>query len=73
MPINGRNYLDLLQLVPGVALKRQVDPGTDAAAPILGERGGNAVFLIDGMPNSNAVMAAPQRLSIRIRSWSSRC
>src|SRR5882672_5857787 len=55
MPINGRNYLDLLQLVPGVALKRQVDPGSDAAVPILGERGGNAVFLIDGMPNSNAV------------------
>jgi hypothetical protein len=55
MPINGRNYLDLLQLVPGVALKRQVDPGTDAAVPILGERSGNAVFLIDGMPNSNAV------------------
>jgi len=59
MPINGRNYLDLLQLVPGVALRRQVDPGTDAAVPILGERGGNAVFLIDGMPNSNAVNGGP--------------
>jgi hypothetical protein len=55
MPINGRNYLDLLQLVPGVALKRQVDPGSDAAVPMLGERSGNALFLIDGMPNSNAV------------------
>jgi hypothetical protein len=55
MPLNGRNYLDLLQLVPGVALRRQVDPGTDNAVPILGERSGNAVFLIDGMPNSNAV------------------
>lgn len=55
MPINGRNYLDLLQLVPGVAVNRQVDEGTDRAVPIQGERGGNAIFLIDGMPNSNAV------------------
>ena len=55
MPLNGRNYLDLLQLVPGVALNRQVDPSLDAAVPILGERGGNALFLIDGMPNSDEV------------------
>jgi outer membrane receptor protein involved in Fe transport len=55
MPINGRNYLDLMQLVPGIAVNRQVDSGTDAAAPILGERGGNALFLIDGMPNKNTV------------------
>jgi hypothetical protein len=55
MPINGRNYLDLLQLVPGVALNRQVDPSSDSAVPMLGDRSGNAVFLIDGMPNSNAV------------------
>jgi outer membrane receptor protein involved in Fe transport len=55
MPINGRNYLDLLQLVPGVAVNRQVDEGTDRAVPIMGERGGNAIFLIDGMPNGNAV------------------
>ncbi|MGH9632037.1 MAG: TonB-dependent receptor, partial [Bryobacteraceae bacterium] len=55
MPINGRNYLDLMQLVPGVAVNSQRDAGTDAATPILGERGGNAIFLIDGMPNSNMV------------------
>jgi hypothetical protein len=55
MPINGRNYLDLLQLVPGVAINRQQDPTQDGATPILGERGGNAVFLIDGMPNSDQV------------------
>jgi hypothetical protein len=53
MPINGRNYLDLLQLVPGVAVNRQQDPTRDSATPILGERGGNAVFLIDGMPNTD--------------------
>lgn len=59
MPINGRNYLDLLQLVPGVALNRRVDEKSDGAVPILGERGGNAIFLIDGMPNSNAVDGGP--------------
>jgi outer membrane receptor protein involved in Fe transport len=55
MPLNGRNYLDLMQLISGVNIQRQADPTTDAATPILGERGGNAVFLIDGMPNSNEV------------------
>jgi hypothetical protein len=55
MPINGRNYLDLLQLVPGVAINRRQDPSLDSATPILGERGGNAVFLIDGMPNGDEV------------------
>jgi len=55
MPINGRNYLDLMQLVPGVAVNRQMDVGTDAAVSVLGERGGNTMFLIDGMPNKNAI------------------
>lgn len=55
MPINGRNYLDLLQLVPGVAINRQQDPSLDSATPILGERGGNTVFLIDGMPNRDEI------------------
>lgn len=53
MPINGRNYLDLLQLVPGVAIYRQADLGSDNATPILGERGNNAGFLIDGHTNEN--------------------
>ena len=55
MPINGRNYLDLLQLVSGVAINRQQDPSLDSAMPVLGERGGNAVFLIDGMPNRDEI------------------
>jgi len=62
MPINGRDYLDLLQLVPGVAVNRQQNPGTDAAVPVLGERGGNTVFLIDGLSNrddANGGAAAP--------------
>lgn len=59
MPINGRNYLDLMQLVPGVAVNRQIDAGMDGATPILGERGGNAIYLIDGMPNSNQIDGGP--------------
>ena len=53
IPINGRNYLDLMQLVPGVAINRQANTGSDASTPILGERGGNADFLIDGLPNND--------------------
>jgi len=59
MPINGRNYLDLLQLVPGVSLNRQADPAGDDATPILGERGGNALFLIDGLPNKDNFNGGP--------------
>jgi hypothetical protein len=51
MPINGRNYLDLLQLVPGVAINRQADANSDTATPVLGERANNTGFLIDGLPN----------------------
>lgn len=59
MPINGRNYLDLLQLVPGVALNRQSDPSGDNATPILGERGGNTLYLIDGLPNRDNFNGGP--------------
>ncbi len=55
LPVNGRNYLDLLQLVPGVVVNRQADIGSDNSTPVLGERSGNNNFLIDGQPNKNAV------------------
>jgi len=43
------NYLDLLQLVlEWRSTVSRID--ARSATPILGERGGNAVFLIDGMP-----------------------
>jgi len=54
-PVNGREYSDLLQLVPGVAINRQVTPGTDKSSPVLGERSGNNNFLIDGQPNKDTV------------------
>lgn len=53
LPLNGRHYLDLMQLVPGVAVNRQASG--DSGTPILGERAGNAVFLVDGLPNRNEV------------------
>ncbi len=59
LPVNGRNYLDLLQLVPGVAVNRQADPTGDNATPVLGERGGNNNFFIDGHPNKDTVNGGP--------------
>jgi hypothetical protein len=59
MPINGRDYLDLMQLVPGVAIERQANSDSDASTPILGERGGNADFLIDGLPNNDYLNGGP--------------
>ncbi len=59
LPVNGRNYLDLLQLVPGVAINRQADPNSDNANPVLGERSGNNNFLIDGQPNKDTVNGGP--------------
>ncbi|HEY8412505.1 MAG TPA: TonB-dependent receptor, partial [Pyrinomonadaceae bacterium] len=54
-PTNGRNYLDLMQLVPGVVINRQANTGSDNATPVLGERSGNNNFLIDGQPNKDTV------------------
>lgn len=59
LPVNGRNYLDLLQLVPGVAINRQADPNGDNANPILGERSGNINFFIDGHANKDSVNGGP--------------
>jgi len=59
LPVNGRNYLDLLQLVPGTAINRHVDPEGDNANPVLGERSGNNNFFIDGHPNKDSVTGGP--------------
>jgi hypothetical protein len=55
LPVNGRNYLDLMQLVPGVVVNRQANVGSDNSTPVLGERAGNNNFLIDGQPNKDTV------------------
>ncbi|MGH9881262.1 MAG: carboxypeptidase regulatory-like domain-containing protein, partial [Pyrinomonadaceae bacterium] len=55
LPVNGRNYLDLLQVVPGVVINRQANIGSDNSTPVLGERAGNNNFLIDGQPNKDTV------------------
>ena len=57
LPVNGREYLDLLQLVPGVAINRQ--SSGDNANPVLGERSGNNNFFIDGQPNKDTVSGGP--------------
>jgi outer membrane receptor protein involved in Fe transport len=57
-PVNGREYLDLLQLVPGVAINRQATD-RDNANPVLGERSGNNNFFIDGQPNKDTVNGGP--------------
>lgn len=59
MPVNGRNYLDLMQLVPGTVINRQANAGADNSTPVLGERAGNNNFMIDGQPNKNTVDGGP--------------
>jgi hypothetical protein len=48
-----------MQLVPGVVINRQVNPGSDNATPVLGERSGNNNFMIDGQPNKDNVSGGP--------------
>ncbi len=55
IPLNGRDYLSLLQMVPGVTVNSQSDPGSDTAVSVLGERGNNTGYLIDGLNNTNQV------------------
>jgi hypothetical protein len=59
MPLNGRNFIKLLQLVPGVAINPNYKEGDDNSSPILGERANNAYVLIDGMPNRDDVDGGP--------------
>jgi outer membrane receptor protein involved in Fe transport len=59
LPVNGRDYLDLMQLIPGVTVNRSADEGSDTTTPVLGERAGNAVYLVDGMPNRSEFSGGP--------------
>jgi outer membrane receptor protein involved in Fe transport len=56
IPLNGRNYLDLVILTPGVAVNtnaRSDLTNRDTRGAILGERAGNTAFLIDGLENND--------------------
>ena len=57
IPLNGRNYLDLILLTPGVAVnnnaRADLAPARDTRGAILGERAGNTAFLIDGLENND--------------------
>ena len=56
IPLNGRNYADLIELVPGVASNANASLGgqaKDAADAILGDRAGNTTYLIDGLENDD--------------------
>jgi outer membrane receptor for ferrienterochelin and colicin len=56
IPLNGRNYLDLILLTPGVTVNQNARSdlgGRDTRGAIMGERAGNTAFLIDGHENSD--------------------
>jgi hypothetical protein len=56
IPLNGRNYLDLIRLTPGVAVNTNARgdlTNRDTNGAILGERAGNTAFLIDGLENDD--------------------
>ncbi|MGC2477236.1 MAG: TonB-dependent receptor, partial [Candidatus Sulfotelmatobacter sp.] len=56
IPLNGRNYLDLILLTPGVAVNTQARAdltNRDTNGAIMGERAGNTSYLIDGLENND--------------------
>ncbi len=56
IPLNGRDYLDLVRLSPGVVVNTNARADLtdrDTKGSILGERAGNAAFLIDGLANND--------------------
>ncbi len=59
IPLNGRNYLDLILLTPGVDVntnaRADLAPARDTSGAIFGERAGNTAFLIDGLENNDDV------------------
>jgi len=56
IPLNGRNYLDLMLLLPGVAVNESAPSSLssrDTRGSVFGERAGNTAFLIDGVENTD--------------------
>ncbi len=60
LPLNGRNFTDLIALVPGArndpALQQS---GSRATVEIFGERAGAASYLVDGGENNDPVSGGP--------------
>ena len=52
MPLNGRQFLDLVLLVPGTA-PRPASSGQGSGATVFGERSVTNSFLVDGMENND--------------------
>lgn len=57
LPLNGRNYLDLVLLTPGAinSTTRAELSDRDTRGALFGDRAGNTSFLIDGFENSDDV------------------
>jgi outer membrane receptor protein involved in Fe transport len=56
IPLDGRNYLDLVRLTPGVTINEVASTplaGRDTRGSILGERAANASFFVDGVENND--------------------
>ena len=58
IPVNNRNYLDLIRLTPGVVENPRAgataSTALDTTGAILGERAGNISFLTDGLWNNDS-------------------
>jgi outer membrane receptor protein involved in Fe transport len=51
LPLNGRNFVDLVALAPGARPVPEGQQGSDVS--IFGERGSSTSFLVDGADNNN--------------------
>ena len=58
LPLNGRDFVDLIGLVPGA--KPEPTSTQNATVQIFGERAGSISFLIDGAENNDPVTGGPQ-------------
>ena len=57
LPLNGRNYVDLISLVPGALPVPGGQPGANVS--IFGERGAALSFLVDGAENNDPLSGGP--------------
>ena len=58
LPLNGRDFVDLIGLVPGA--KPEPSGGQNADVQIFGERAGAISFLVDGAENNDPITGGPQ-------------